>query len=216
MEGTKVPSTLFLDVGGVLLTNGWDHNSRRVAADKFGLDYEELNERHHLTYDTYEAGKLSLREYLDRIVFYEKRDFTHDDFREFMFEQSKPFPEMIELVKALKNKYKLKVGVISNEGREVNEYRIRTFRLGEFVDFFVSSSFVHVRKPDRDIYRIALDMAQVSPSDAVYIDDRAMFAQVAAGLGLHSINHKSYETTKAALARQGLKVESEPRLAEPA
>ncbi len=204
MGGMNGPSTLFLDIGGVLLTNGWDHNSRREAAKKFGLDYEELNERHHLTYDTYESGKLSLKEYLDRIVFYQKREFAREDFREFMFAQSKPFPRMIELVKSLKIKYGLKVGVISNEGREVNEYRITTFGLAEFVDFFVSSCFVHFRKPDMDIYRIALDVAQVSPDESVYIDDRAMFAQVAAGLGLRAIHHKSYEDTKSSLAGLGL------------
>jgi putative hydrolase of the HAD superfamily len=204
MGGSRPPSTLFLDVGGVLLTNGWDHNIRRSAAEKFGVDYEEMNERHHLTYDTYESGKLSLIEYLDRIVFYEGRDFTREEFKTFMFSQSQPFPEMIELVKALKQKFGLKVGVISNEGRELNEYRIATFRLSDFVDFFVSSCFVHFRKPDRDIYRIALDVAQVSPGESVYIDDRAMFAQVAAGLGLNAICHKAYESTKLSLARLGL------------
>ncbi|HQT91516.1 MAG TPA: HAD-IA family hydrolase, partial [Candidatus Kryptobacter bacterium] len=124
--------------------------------------------------------------------------------RAFMFGQSKPYPDMIELVKSLKKKHGLKVGVISNEGREVNEYRITTFRLGEFVDFFVSSCFVHFRKPDMDIYRIALDVAQVTPDAAVYVDDRAMFSQVAAGLGLRSINHTGYESTKSKLARLGL------------
>lgn len=216
MEETRLPTTLFLDVGGVLLTNGWDRKSRKAAADKFALDYDELNERHHLTYDTYESGKLSLKEYLDRIVFYEERRFSHEDFRNFMFEQSKPFPEMIDLVKSLRQKYGLRVGVISNEGREVNEHRIRTFSLGEFIDFFVSSSFVHVRKPDRDIYRIALDVGQVLPQDAIYIDDRAMFAQVAAGLGLRSIHHEGYETTRDALARQGLILESPGKMAQSA
>jgi putative hydrolase of the HAD superfamily len=204
MDEHGVPSALFLDIGGVLLTNGWDHNSRRLAAEHFALDYEELNERHHLTYDTYESGKLSLKEYLDRIVFYEERGFSHEEFRAFMFGQSKPYPDMIELVKSLKKKYGLKVGVINNEGREVNEYRITTFGLGEFVDFFVSSCFVHFRKPDMDIYRIALDVAQVTPGAAVYIDDRAMFSQVAAGLGLRSITHTGYELTKSELARAGL------------
>jgi putative hydrolase of the HAD superfamily len=193
-----------LDIGGVLLTNGWDRNSRRKAAELFGLDYEEMNERHHLTYDTYESGKISLKEYLDRIVFYEKRNFSHEDFRSFMFEQSKSFPEMIGLVKSLKEKYQLKVGVISNEGREVNEYRISTFKLRDFIDFFISSSFVHFRKPDGDIYRIALDVAQVQPDQAVYVDDRLMFVQVAAGFGLRAIHHHNHDTTVSELAAMGL------------
>ncbi len=204
MEEGKTPSTLFLDIGGVLLTNGWDRNSRMKAAEMFGLDYEELNERHHLTYDTYESGKISLDEYLDRVVFYEERSFSHDDFRTFIFGQSKSYPKMIDLVKSLKGKYNLKVGVISNEGREVNDYRIKNFGLRNFVDFFIASSFVHIRKPDRDIYRIAVDVAQVSPEDSVYVDDRAMFVQVAAGLGLRAIRHKTYEETMSALAQMGL------------
>src|SRR5512143_3246163 len=95
-------TTLFLDIGGVLLTNGWDHNSRRHAADTFGLDYEEMNERHHLTFDTYEEGKLSLAEYLNRVVCYQERSFSRQEFKNFMYDQSKPYPEMIELTRDLK------------------------------------------------------------------------------------------------------------------
>lgn len=196
---------LFLDIGGVLLTNGWDRNSRMKAAELFNLDYEDMNERHHLTYDTYESGKITLREYLDRVVFCgKKRSFSYDDFRTFMFEQTKSFPRMIELMKSLKRKYNLKVGVISNEGRELNEYRNSNFGLREFIDFFISSSFVHIRKPDRDIYRIALDVAQVNPQESVYVDDREMFVQIARDIGLKSIHHTSYESTRDALAHAGL------------
>ena len=204
MANTHPPSALFLDIGGVLLTNGWDHNSRKEAAKKFELDYEEMNERHHLTYDTYESGKLSLKEYLDRVVFYDERSFSHDEFKAFMFEQSKPFPKMIELIRSLKTKYGLKVGVISNEGRELTEHRIMKFELGTFVDFFISSCFVHFRKPDTDIYQMALDVAQVFPDRSVYIDDRAMFVHVAQGLGLNSINHSDYHSTRTALESFGL------------
>src|SRR5664279_319489 len=123
-------STLFLDIGGVLLTNGWDRKARRLATEKFGLDYEEMNERHHLTFDTYEVGKLTLDEYLDRIVFHEERSFTRDTFRTFMFDQSRALPDMIELVTRLKARHGLKVAAVSNEGRELNEYRIRTYELG--------------------------------------------------------------------------------------
>ncbi|MCL4511744.1 MAG: HAD family phosphatase [Bacteroidetes bacterium] len=204
MEKRQVPLALFLDIGGVLLTNGWDHNSRKEAANKFGLDYEEMNERHHLTYDTFESGKLSLDEYLDRVVFYDERRFSHEDFKAFMYDQSQPFPEMLELIRNLKAKYNLKVGVVSNEGRELTEYRIKKFGLGKFVDFFISSCFVHFRKPDADIYRIALDVAQVSPDKSVYIDDRAMFVNMAQGLGINSIRHTSYQATRSALDSFGL------------
>jgi len=195
---------LFLDVGGVMLTNGWDRRSRQAAAKQFDLDLNELNDRHHLTFDTYESGKLSLDEYLERSVFYQERAFTVGDFRKFMFDQSVAFPEMISLVKALKVKYDLRIAVVNNEGRELNEYRIAKFGLNEFVEFFISSCFVHFRKPDADIWKIALDIAQVPRNEVVYIDDRQLFVQVAEGLGIRSIWHQSVEATQAKLAEMGL------------
>jgi putative hydrolase of the HAD superfamily len=197
-------TTLFLDIGGVLLTNGWDRSARRLAGETFGLDYEEMDERHHLTFDTYEEGKLSLDEYLDRVVFYQERPFTRDQFRTFMFAQSRPFPEMIELVCRLKSHYGLKVAAVSNEGRELNVHRIGAFKLETCIDFFVSSCFVHFRKPDADIFRIALDIAQVKPEQVVYIEDRPMFVEVAQSLGIKGIIHAGYDATQKELERFGL------------
>ncbi len=197
-------TTLFLDIGGVLLTNGWDRKARRLAAETFALDCDEMDERHHLTFDTYEEGKLSLEEYLTRVVFYEERPFSREEFRAFMFSQSRPFPEMIELVRHVKARHRLKVAVVSNEGRELNEHRIREFQLGTFIDFFISSSFVHYRKPDADIYRIALDIAQVEPAQVVYLEDRPMFVEVARGLGINGIVHTGCEATRRELAGFGL------------
>ncbi|MGZ3535999.1 MAG: HAD family phosphatase, partial [Thermodesulfobacteriota bacterium] len=88
----KRPTALFLDVGGVLLTNGWDRSMRKLAAEAFGLDGNEVDDRHHLTFDTYELGKLTLDEYLGRMVFYKERRFSKEEFKEFMFAQSRPFP----------------------------------------------------------------------------------------------------------------------------
>ncbi len=197
-------TTLFLDIGGVLLTNGWDHNTRTRAAEKFNLDYEEMNERHHLTFDTYEEGKLSLDEYLQRVVFYEKRSFSVNEFKAYMYAQSKPYPEMLELILKLKKQYGLEVAAVSNEGRELTTYRVQQFQLGTIIDFFVSSCFVHFRKPDSDMYRIALDIAQVRPDQVIYIDDRAMFVEIAQGLGIKSILHSEYATTRTALANLNL------------
>ena len=197
-------STLFLDIGGVLLTNGWDRDIRVHASEKFGLDYKEMDERHHLTFDTYEEGKLSLDEYLNRVVFYQDRSFSREEFKAFMYAQSQPFLEMIELMRELKTQYGLQVAAVSNEGRELTVYRVQQFKLGTFIDFFVSSCFVHYRKPDADMYRIALDIAQVNPEQVAYIDDRPMFVEVAQGLGIQGIIHKSYETTRKALDAMGL------------
>ncbi|HUH96679.1 MAG TPA: HAD family phosphatase [Anaerolineales bacterium] len=208
MNSVSSITTLFLDIGGVLLTNGWDHGIRTRAADQFGLDREEMNERHHLTFDTYEAGKLSLDEYLDRVVFYEQRPFSRDEFKAFMYAQSRPFSDMIELMRALKARYGLQVAAVSNEGRELTVYRVGQFQLGSFIDFFVSSCFVHYRKPDEDMYRIALDIAQARAEQVVYIDDRAMFVEVAQGLGIRGIVHRDYQTTRKTLEAFGLSLKA--------
>ena len=197
-------TTLFLDIGGVLLTNGWDHTMRRRAADTFGLDYEEMNERHHLTFDTYEEGKLSLDDYLQRVVFYTDRAFSRQEFKTFMFEQSQPYPPMIELISKLKQRHDLKIAAVSNEGRELTVYRVKQFSLNAFIDFFISSCFVHFRKPDEDIFRVALDIAQVPPEQVVYIEDRPMFVEIAESLGIQGILHRDLETTRQALAAFGL------------
>jgi putative hydrolase of the HAD superfamily len=197
-------TTLFLDIGGVLLTNGWDHTARRNAAEKFGLDYEEMNDRHHMTFDAYEVGKLSLQKYLELVVFYRPRSFSREEFREFMFEQSRPLPSVFDLFLQLKRRHRLTVAAVSNEGRELTEYRVRQFNLRTLIDFFISSCFVHFRKPDGDIYRLALDCAQARPESVAYIDDRPLFVEVAQGLGIHGIVHQNPEATRSALEALGL------------
>ncbi len=206
MEHSIPITSLFLDVGGVLLSNGWGHESRKLAAETFHLNPIEMEERHHLNMATHEEGKLTLSEYLNRVVFYEKRSFTPDQFSEFMFTQTTPNLEMIEFIKQLKEQYKLKIAVINNEGRVLNEYRIKEFQLNQFVDFFISSCFVHYRKPDTDIFRLALDVAQIPAEEVVYIDDLQMFVDVAKSMGIRSIRHKNYLSTSEMLATMGLKI----------
>ncbi len=200
-------NTLFLDIGGVLLTNGWDRKARQLAAATFNLDIEEMNERHHLTFDTYEEGRLRLDEYLERVIFYVKRPFSKNDFKEFMYAQSQPFPQMIDLIGEIKSRYGLKVAAVSNEGRELTEHRIKKFELDKTIDFFVSSCFVHFRKPDSEIYQVALDMAQVHPSQVIYVEDRALFVEIAQNLGFHCIQHKSVDATRDAFSSYGLLTE---------
>jgi putative hydrolase of the HAD superfamily len=200
-------TTLFLDVGGVLLTNGWDHLARRRAAKNFKLDWAEMEDRHRLMFETHEQGKLTFDEYLNRLIFYQKRPFTRSQFRHFMFAQSKPYPEMLELAARLKIRYRLKIAVVSNESREINAHRIRKFKLDRFVDCFISSCFVHIRKPDADIFRLALNMAQAPARQVLYIENTPMFVQIAEGLGIRSILHTDYESTCAKLASFGFENE---------
>jgi putative hydrolase of the HAD superfamily len=207
MQQTSSITTLFIDIGGVLLTNGWDRAARKQAAATFSLDLIELEERHHLTFDTYEEGKLTMDEYLSRIVFYEDRSFTRDTFKEFMYSRTEPYAEMIELICKVKEKYNLKIAIVNNEGRELNEFRINKFGINKFVDFFISSCFVHFRKPDADIWRIALDIAFVKPAEVLYIEDRAMFVSVAEGLGINGLLHTDYASTKEKLKGWGFEVD---------
>jgi putative hydrolase of the HAD superfamily len=205
MKNSGSIRALFVDIGGVLLTDGWSHNSRKLAAKTFGLNPEEMESRHNQAFDTYELDKLTLEEYLSRVVFYQKRSFTRDQFRKYMFAQSKPYPKMIELVRRLKARYGLKIVVVSNEAREINSHRIRKFKLDGFVDFFISSCFVHLRKPDADIFRVALDTSQVPANQVVYIENLPMFVQIAEGLGIRGICHTDYKSTCAKLSALGLK-----------
>jgi len=197
-------NTLFLDIGGVLLTDGWDRVARKKAALYFKLDDDIMEDRHHITVETFELGKITLEEYLKRVVFCDKQEFTVTDFREFMFAQSAAHAEMVSLIIELKKEHSLKIVIVSNESRELNEHRIRKFRLNELADCFISSSFVRLRKPDTDIFKLALDISQVPAKQIVYIDDQIMFVQLADNFGINTIHHTDYESTRSKLASFGL------------
>lgn len=197
-------STLFLDIGGVLLSDGWDHYSRKAAAKLFNLDYSDMEERHRINFETYELGKMTFKEYLNRVIFYKKQSFLSNDFKKFIYQQSTSHPKMIALFIHLKKEYGLKIGVISNEGRELNEYRIKKFKLNRFIDFFISSSFVNMRKPDTAIFRMALDIAQVNVSESIFIDNQPLFVKIAQEFGMKGICHSDYESTVLKLHSFGL------------
>ena len=202
-NGTQI-TCLFLDIGGVLLTDGWNTDARKRATANFHLDFSAMEDRHHLVFAVYEEGKLTLEDYLNKTVFFEDRSFTRDEFRKFMFAQSKADAEMIELVRTLKAKYGLKTIVVSNEARELNAYRIRKFDLNGFVDAFVSSCFVGSRKPDPEMFLLALDIAQVPPEQIVYIENTEMFVDIAEAMGMNGIRHTDHESTRVRLEAFGL------------
>jgi putative hydrolase of the HAD superfamily len=204
MKKTYAITCLFLDIGGVLLTNGWDHHARRRAAIKFKLSWLEMENRHELFVEPFELGLIGLEEYLERVVFFKKRFFNRSRFRQFIFAQSKPYPKMIELMTQIKAIHHLKIVVVSNESREINARRIQKFKLAGLVDSFISSCFVHLRKPDAGIYQLALDTAQVLPERIVYIEDTPLFKKIAEGLGIKSILHRNYQSTRFQLASLGL------------
>jgi putative hydrolase of the HAD superfamily len=195
---------LFVDVGGVLLTNGWDHLARKRAARNFHLNWSEMDKRHRLVFETHEEGRLSFEEYLNWVVFYEKRIFTRNQFRNFMFAQSKPYPRTIELIHQLKQRHQLKIVVVSNESRAVNAHRISAFKLDQLADTFISSCFVSMRKPDAGIFRLALDLAQTPAEQVAFIDNTAMFVKIAEDLGMRGILHQNHKSTCDQLTSFGL------------
>lgn len=188
---------LFSDIGGVLLTNGWGHESRKAAAVKFGIDYSEMGVLHDFIFNVHEMGKISLDIYLDTVVFNHSRNFSREDFKAFMFEQSKELPGTLQWLINWKNKNPMiKTISINNEPKELNEYRIQTFKLHNFFDAFVSSCEVGMRKPDPEIFRLALGIAQAKPHECLYFDDRTMLVEAAKKEGIHAYHHTSIEETK--------------------
>ena len=195
---------LYCDIGGVLGTNGWDTRLRRRLCEHFKIDFEEIEGRHQLLFDSYERGFLALEDYLRYVFFDRSREFTLDEIRQFTFDQSTAWPENIEFFKRIKQANGLRLGLISNEGEGITEHRMGKFGLRDLADFIIVSHYVHMRKPDRQIWRLALNLAQASPQESIYIDDREMFVNVAAEMGFAAVHHVSLEETRERFARLGL------------
>ncbi|MEO6315315.1 MAG: HAD-IA family hydrolase [Chitinophagaceae bacterium] len=192
---------IFLDIGGVLLSNGWGHESRQAAAVKFGFDYSEMNIFHEFIFNVYEIGKISLDEYLDTTLFYRPRNFTKEAFIQFMMEQSVELPGTLQWLIEWKKQHagRFRFISINNEGKELNDYRIQKFGLHACFDAFVSSCEVGMRKPDPGIFRLAMGIAQASPDECIYFDDRQILVDAAAKTGMECYCHKGLETTRVIL-----------------
>jgi putative hydrolase of the HAD superfamily len=204
-EQTEVPmaevSTLFWDNGGVILTNGWDRIARRAAVDKFKLDWADFEDRHELMLNDFETGRVTLDEYLRRTVFYREHSFTPDDFKKFMFEQSQPFPESLDFLKKLAQTRRYAMASLNNESKELNEYRIHTFHLRDYFESFFSSCYLALRKPNVEIYKLALKITQRDPQECVMIDDRGLNLETAKELGIHTIQYKSLSQMRGELEK---------------
>jgi putative hydrolase of the HAD superfamily len=197
-------SAIFWDVGGVLLTNAWDRSQREAALEHFKLDEEEFADRHELVVSSFERGKIGIDEYLDRTVFYRARPFSKEAFKDYMLALSQPNDEVLSLARTLAGSGKYLMGTINNESRELNLYRIEKFGLRSIFSLFISSCFVGLRKPERDIYRLALETTQKPPDECCFIDDRALNLEVAKRLGMHTIEMESAEQLRAELQKLGV------------
>ncbi len=199
-------TTLFWDIGGVILTNGWDTRSRREAAETFRLDWEEFQDRHDLSFPAFDSGNISLNEYLDRTLFYRPRGFTREEFTAFMFAQSKEYPESRAVLDAVARTGKYFIGAINNEPLELNEYRIEAFRLRRDFQVFFSSCYLHARKPEEMIFRIALEVTQRPAQECVFIDDRPLNLENPRRLSMNTIHYESAPQLRQELQKYGVEV----------
>jgi putative hydrolase of the HAD superfamily len=197
-------TTIFWDVGGVLLTNAWDRTERQQALDKFSLDAAGFQQRHEPLVGAFERGEMTLEQYLDKTVFYEPRGFTKEEFQQNMFSLSRANAEALAIARELKNTQNYLMGTINNESRELNLYRIQQFHLQEIFSVFVSSCFVKLRKPDKDIYQLSLDITQRAASECCFIDDREQNLEAPAALGMHTIQMKGAAQLREQLSKLGV------------
>jgi len=182
-------SALFWDVGGVLLSNGWDKPSRRKAVEKFKLEWEEFEDRHELVVTAFETGQIRLKEYLERTVFYRPRTFNQQDFKDYLFSLSQPCAETLAVLERLAQSKKYLLATLNNESLDLNQYRIERFGLRKYFDVFFSSGFLGVKKPDEAIYRLALQITQLPPEECLFIDDRALNLECARNcVGMRTIH----------------------------
>ncbi|HXN52666.1 MAG TPA: HAD family phosphatase [Candidatus Acidoferrum sp.] len=199
-------TTLFWDIGGVILTNGWDTAARRRAAEVFHLDWEEFQDRHDLSFPAFDSGNISLNEYLDRTLFYRPRAFTREEFIAFMFAQSKEYPESRAVLDQAARSGKYFIGAINNEPLELNEYRIAAFHLRRDFEVFFSSCYLHTRKPEEMIFRIALEVTQRPAAECVFIDDRPLNLENPRKLGMKTIHYQNAEQLRTELKNYGVEV----------
>jgi putative hydrolase of the HAD superfamily len=199
-------TALFWDVGGVILTNGWDRRSRAAAAKKFGFDWEEFEDRHDLAFPAFETGRITLDAYLQRTIFYRKRSFTREEFIDFIFAQSAEFPESRAVLSDVAATGKYLLATINNEPLEINERRIREFHLRREFEAFFSSCYLGVRKPDEGIYKLALEVTQRNPDECLFIDDRELNLECARQLQMRTIHFQNAAQLRRDLVASGVNI----------
>jgi len=199
-------TTLFWDIGGVILTNGWDREARREAAEVFQLDWEDFQDRHDLSFPAFDAGQISLNQYLDRTLLYRPRSFTREEFTAFMFAQSKEYPEVRAIVSSAARTGKYLIAAINNEPFELNQYRIEAFHLRNEFQAFFSSCYLHSRKPEEPIFRMALEVTQRPAEECVFIDDRALNLENPRRLGMNVVHHQNASQLLGDLKSLGIEV----------
>jgi putative hydrolase of the HAD superfamily len=206
VEALSKVTTLFWDIGGVILTNGWDRGARREAANVFHLDWEEFQDRHELSFPAFDSGHITLDEYLNRTLFYRARSFTREEFTAFMFAQSQEFPQSRALLSKAAGSGKYFIGAINNEPLELNQYRIEAFDLRRDFLVFFSSCYVGSRKPEEAIFRVALEVTQRPAEQCIFIDDRPLNLESPRKLGMNVIHYQNAQQLRGDLQKYDVEV----------
>jgi putative hydrolase of the HAD superfamily len=199
-------TTMFWDIGGVILTNGWGRASRQEAAKVFGLDWEEFRDRHDLCFPALDAGLITLDEYLDRVLFHRSQRFSREEFVAFIYAQSLEFPESRAILDEVTRSKKYFIAAINNEPLELNRYRIEVFNLRRNFEVFFSSCYVRSRKPEATIFRVALEVSQRPPEECIFIDDRPLNLEVPRRLGMNVVHYQDAEGLRAELRKYQVEV----------
>jgi putative hydrolase of the HAD superfamily len=195
---------ILFDVGGVLLTNGWDHRERAAVAGQFGLDLAAFEARHAEANDQWERDAIAVDAYLDATVFYEPRSFSREDFFAAICAQSKPIENGgLGVLQELAASGKYLMGVLNNEARATNDYRFERYGIRDQIDVALSSCYLGLRKPEPAIYRRALDILGGPAQRIVFIDDRAENVAGAAAAGMTAIRFDGADNLRNALAAYG-------------
>ena len=198
------PATLFFDIGGVLLSNAWDTAARRRAAERFNLDYADFQTRHEMCKTALETGRITLETYLHRTVFHRPRHFSIDEFQEFMYAQSSADDAMLDWLRELASRRACRLFTLNNESRELHEYRVRTFRLHQIFEGFLTSCYLGQVKPDDQMYASALGVAGCPRTRAIFIDDRPLNVEAAVAAGFQAVHFEGLDPLRATLREHGV------------
>jgi putative hydrolase of the HAD superfamily len=199
-------TTVLWDVGGVLLTNGWDHNQRKAVLEKLQIaDLDEFEARHAEQNDPWEKGTIDFDEYLRRTVFYREQPFSSATVKVAIEAESVMLADSaMPVLRELHAEGGLVMGQLNNESRELNDVRLERFGLHSLLSVFFCSGYVGLRKPDPAIYRLALEVLQQPAEQVVFVDDREKNAAVASSLGMHGIHYTGSAALRAELKQLGL------------
>jgi len=196
---------ILFDVGGVLLTNGWDHRERALVVNQFNLNLAEFEARHEAHYDAWERDSVNMGAYLDLTVFFEPRSFSRDEFFNAMCAQSVEIPDgALGVLHEVAASCNCIVGALNNEARETNDFRFQKFGLRELFDVALSSCYLGLRKPEPAIYKRALDILGRPPERVLFIDDRPENVAGATGVGMKGIVFKGAEGLRSELVALGV------------